>query len=199
MKNKKTVEKYISKNEQWQEVLLLLREILLSTKLEETIKWGIPVYSIEKKNVVGMGSFKAYVGLWFYQGVFLTDDKQKLINAQEGVTKAMRQWRFSSVEEILSEKETIKLYLKEAILNQEQGKGIKPERNKALLIPAELEVILTTNSALKQAFEAFSLSRKREFTEYISEAKRVETKQKRLDKIKPMILEGIGLNDKYRK
>jgi uncharacterized protein YdeI (YjbR/CyaY-like superfamily) len=81
-------------------MLIVMREILCSTELKETIKWGTPVYTINDKNIVGLGSFKSYVGLWFYQGVFLKDEAGVLINATEGITKAMRQWRFNSVEEI---------------------------------------------------------------------------------------------------
>ena len=51
---------------------------------------------------------------------------------------------------------------------------------------------------LATIFESLTLTKKREFTEYISSAKRDDTKQKRLEKIIPMILNNIGLNDKYK-
>ena len=50
--------------------------------------------------MIGIGACKSYSGIWFFNGVFLKDKQKKLINAQEGVTKALRQWRFSSVDEI---------------------------------------------------------------------------------------------------
>jgi len=199
MKNSQTVEDYIKKHEQWEKELIDLREIILSTRLEETIKWGLPVYALDGKNVVGIGAFKSYVGLWFYQGALLADPKQKLINAQEGKTKAMLQWRFSSLEEIRSESETIKEYIEEAIANQKQGKSIKPGRHKPLIIPEELESLLSENKELKEKFNVLSESKQREYAEYVTEAKREETKLVRLDKITPMILQGIGLNDKYKK
>lgn len=52
--------------------------------MEENLKWGMPVYSLEGVNVAGIVAFKNYVALWFYQGVFLKDDKKVLYNAQEG-------------------------------------------------------------------------------------------------------------------
>jgi len=55
------------------------------------------------------------------------------------------------------------------------------------------------NPALKESFNALSLSKKREFAEHIGSAKREETRVQRLEKSIPMILEGIGLSDKYRK
>jgi uncharacterized protein YdeI (YjbR/CyaY-like superfamily) len=68
--------------------------------MTETVKWGVPVYTIEGKNIVGIAGFKAYVGLWFFQGAMLKDKKKKLINAQDGKTKALRQCRLNSVKEI---------------------------------------------------------------------------------------------------
>lgn len=199
MENSRRVEEYITKKGKWKGALTKLREIILSTPLEETIKWGMPVYTLNGKNVVGIGAFKSFVGIWFFQGALLKDEKNKLINAQEGITKALRQWRFTSEEEIERDREIIRQYVEEAINNQKLGKEIKPERQKPLVIPPELQERLAGLPELKAAFDSLSLSKQREFAEYISEAKRSETKQKRLEKITPLILNGIGLHDKYRK
>ncbi len=198
MKRANSVESYIASNGQWKEALLLLRNILTSTSLEEAIKWGMPVYMLNNKNVAGFIAFKSFIGIWFYQGVFLKDPQKKLINAQEGVTKALRQWRFTSIEEIQKEREIILEYLEEAIQNQREGKEIKPDRNKPVLIPPELENAFSENPALKDGFHGLSLAKRREYAEYITTAKRVETRQSRLEKITPMILDGIGLNDQYK-
>ena len=196
MKRFKTVDDYIAGHPEWNEELQLLRDLVSSTELEETVKWGAPVYTINGKNVVGLGAFKSYVGLWFYQGVFLQDEHGFLINAQEGKTQAMRQWRFNALEEI--QPDLIKAYLEEAIQNQKDGKEIKPKRNKELILPTELEEALEQNDLLKASFEAFTPGKKREFADYIREAKRESTRIKRLEKIMPMILQGVGLGDKYR-
>ncbi len=198
MKKYKTPEEYIANNKDWQQSLILLRDILLSTQMTETVKWGVPVYTFEGKNIVGIAGFKSYVGLWFFQGALLKDKKKKLINAQAGKTKALRQWRFNSVKEIETESKTIKQYLEEAISNQKRGKEIKPERKKPLEIPRELIGFFKKDKKVKESFNSLSLSKQREYSEYISEAKRDETKQKRLLKIVPIILKGKGLNDKYR-
>lgn len=198
MKYSKSVDSYIETKIQWKEALLLLRELLNTTPMEETLKWGMPVYTFNNKNVVGFSAFKSYVGIWFYQGVFLNDPKKRLINAQEGITKALRQWRFSSVKEIRDNRETILDYLEESIENQKSGKELKPERNKPLELPAELEHAFSENPLLKERFEALSLSNKRAFAEHVESAKREETRKQRLEKVMPMILAGIGLNDKYK-
>lgn len=199
MQSSKTVDEYILCNEKWQQSLLALREILLSTELVETVKWGSPVYTINNKNVIGLGAYKNYTNLWFFQGALLNDEAKKLINAQEGVTKTLRQWQFVSTKEIHENIDLIKQYLEEAILNQQLGKEVEIVKDITLLIPDELMTILNADSKIKRCFETFSIPRRREFCEYISQAKRAETKQKRLDKIIPMIMESNGLNDKYRK
>ncbi|WP_084157383.1 YdeI/OmpD-associated family protein [Flavobacterium denitrificans] len=180
---------------QWEEELILLKAIIDKTELTETTKWGGCVYVYDKKNVVGIGGFKDYFALWFFNGVFLKDEKKKLINAQEEVTKSLRQWRFSSKEEI---DETVILeYIKEAIENEKQGKVIKPSKKEAI-VSELLNKEMTQNPALKEAFEKFSPYKQYEFLEYIETAKQEKTKISRIEKVLPMILANVGLNDKYR-
>ena len=198
MEKPTNVDEYIANNEKWQAPLELLRELVLSTGLKETIKWMFPTYTLEGKNIVALCAFKEYFGVWFFQGGTLQDDLKVLSNAQEGKTKAMRQWRFNNIDEIKSE--TVLTYVHEAIQNQKDGKIIKPTRTKKpLIIPPELQSLLDQDSTLTNHFETFSLGNKRDFAEYISTAKRAATKVKRIEKIIPMILQGIGLNDKYKK
>jgi uncharacterized protein YdeI (YjbR/CyaY-like superfamily) len=188
---------YIEKKQQWKPELELLRKVVLACDLEETIKWGAPVYMSNGKNILGLSAFKSYVGLWFFQGGTLKDTHKVLMNAQEGKTAAMRQWRFSSLEEI--DVNLIKTYVKEAIDNQEKGNIIKPQKNtKPLIIHPLLQKELASNTEFSKQFESFSLSKKREYADHISEAKREATQQKRLEKIIPMILNGVGLYDKYK-
>lgn len=151
----------MGKQDKWKESLMRFREILVATELTETIKWGVPVYTLNGKHVAGIGAFKSYVGIWFFQGAFLKDPHKKLVNAQK-------------------------------------GKEIKPYKKKPLIIPDELNAKIEMDQELKTGFDELSLSKQREYAEYISETKREETKLKRLEKIIPMIKEKIGLSDKYR-
>ncbi len=199
MKKAGSVKEYISSCGEWKESLELLKELLGSSTLSESIKWGMPVYTLDNKNVVGFSAFKSWVGIWFYQGVFLKDKKGMLINAQEGTTKGLRQWRFKSADEIRAHRDTILAYLEEAIRNQEQGKEIKPDRNKTLEIPRELQQAFNQDPSLKDSYHSLSLSKRREFAEHIGSAKQEKTRQQRLQKAIPMIREGIGLSDNYRK
>ncbi len=196
MKRYQTVDDYIANAEHWQPELMRLREILQSTPLIETVKWGGPCYTHEGKMAVGIGGFKSYFGLWFFQGALLSDKESVLINAQEGKTKALRQWRFSSAKEIKARQ--IKAYVKEAIQLQNEGVEIKADRRQPLVIPPELKTALAADSDAQKAFAELTKGRQREYADYISGAKREQTKAKRLEKILPMITAGAGLNDKYR-
>ena len=182
-------------NHLWEEELLLLKFIIDKTELEETIKWGGPVYVYNKKNVIGIGGFKDYFTIWFYNGVFLKDEKKKLINAQEDKTKSLRQWRFKSKEEV-NEKEVLE-YITEAIENEKHGKIIKPSKKEAI-VSELLQKEMNQNPALAEAFQKFSPYKQYEFLEYIETAKQEKTKLTRIEKVIPMILGNVGLNDKYR-
>ena len=199
MKRPQSVDEYIASSGHWEKTLRLLRKLISSTALEETVKWGMPVYTLHGKNVVGFSAFKAWTGLWFYQGVFLKDPARKLINAQEGTTKGLRQMRFASIQEIEESREIILAYLWEAIKNQKAGKAIKPERNKPVDIPEELNDVFNLNTALRDGFNALSLSKRREYAEFVGSAKLTETRKQRLEQVIPLILKGTGLNDGYRK
>ncbi len=197
MQSNKTVEEFIARYDKWKEPLLKFREIMLATELTETMKWGSPVYTLGGKHVAGMGTFKSYVGIWFFQGAYLKDPHKRLVNAQEGKTLALRQLRFATNEEV--DYELVKEYVAEAIQNQKEGKEIKPEKNKPLIIPDELLANFEVDEELKKCFGDLTLSKQREYSEYISDAMREETKQKRLEKIIPMIKQKIGMSDKYNR
>lgn len=196
MESHKSVKHYIHNKKQWTNELVTLREILLSTGMKEEVKWGVPVYSYEGKNVAGIAAFKSYVGLWFYQGALLKGAKKKLVNAQEGKTKALRQWRFTSMKEI--DEKLIRTYLKEAIQNVKAGKEIKPDRDKPIAIPKELSSHLKKTPSDLKAFNLLSKGKQREYAEHIEEAAKPETKSRRIKKILPMIVNGDGLHDKYK-
>jgi uncharacterized protein YdeI (YjbR/CyaY-like superfamily) len=188
--------KYVwDKVNNWEEELLFLKSIIDKTPLEETVKWGGPVYVYNKKNIIGIGGFKDYFTIWFFNGVFLKDEKKRLINAQEDKTKSLRQWRFTSKEEV--NEEEVLAYIYEAIENEKQGKIIKPSK-KDPIVSELFQKELDQNLALAAAFEKFSPYKQYEFLEYIESAKQEKTRRSRIEKIIPMILYHIGLNDKYR-
>ncbi|MEO0525827.1 MAG: DUF1801 domain-containing protein [Bacteroidota bacterium] len=196
MDAKEKVEAYYSKEGPFKEGIALLRNLAVTTELEETYKWNFPVYTINKKNVLGICCFKNHFGVWFFNGAFLKDVNKVLENAQEGKTKAMRHWKFTSMDDIDSKK--VLAYIREAIINQKKGIEHEPQRKEKVKIPMLLKIALEEKPGLKIDFEALSPYKQKEYYEYISEAKQEKTKLSRLEKIVPMIKQGIGLNDKYR-
>lgn len=196
MQKIESVDQYIQAHPKWTETLLELRKLLNSTVLTESMKWGGPVYTLDGKNLLGIGAFKNHSALWFFQGALLQHNTSLLINAQEGKTKALRQIRFEA-DSKLDPRELLK-YIEEAISLHKQGKEMKPDLKKEILIPSELTDFFKSNSDLKKAFANLTPGKQREYAEYITNAKRYQTKQNRIEKIIPMIKVGIGLNDKYK-
>lgn len=185
----------MDKKKFWKEEVAYLKSIVDKTNLEEKKKWGIPVYTYGSKDVVGVVDFKSYFGLWFYNGVFLKDDHKLLINANEDETKMLRQMRFTSKDEI--DENIVLLYIEEAIEVEKKGLKLPPKNNK-IEVPDLLMESFEENPELKEAFSEFPRYKQNEFMQYLTSAKMDRTRKERLNKISPMILRGIGLNDKYR-
>lgn len=192
-----SVEEYIELNSHYADELSILRNIINSTNLDETVKWSMPTYCYNGKNVIGIGAFKNHFCLWFHNGVFLKDNENLLINAQENKTKALRQMRFEIKADI--NKTAVLAYVKEAIENQIAGREIKTRRaTKTVVIPSELKRVLDADQTLSISFKNLTQGKQREYCEYIDTAKREATKLKRLEKITPMIIQSVGLHDKYK-
>lgn len=208
LSDSKKVDRFIAGQEKWQSQLGQLREIIFPSKAAnplviETMKWSLPTYTVSGKIVISIGSFKNHYALWFHQGVFLKDRHSVLVNVQEGLTKAMRQWRFDENSKV--ESELVKLYVEEAIANQLAGKELKPERkvkhqyqDEKLGLPVELVAAFKLDECLKNAFQALSPGKQKEYALHVGSAKQDKTRRNRIEKIGPMILSGVGLNDKYR-
>jgi len=196
MTNADKVTAYLEKHSKWTEQLKELRSLFQQTELIEEVKWGSPTYTLNGKLVAGISAFKNHYAIWFHQGSFLKDTQERLINAQEGTTRGMRQWRFEAGDSI--ESQLILSYVQEAIENSLAGKEIKPQRKQGVTIPKVLQEALKNNPKLKAAFTELTPGKQREFAYYILAATQEKTKHSRLEKITPMILSKVGLNDQYK-
>ncbi len=186
---------YLKKHDKWRKFLEPAREVMLSTELKEAVKWGAPAYTLNGKNLIGLTGFKNHCAIWFHNGVFLKDKEKKLVNAQEGTTKGLRQWRFEEGDKFPTR--LVKSYVLETMDNARAGKAIKPEPKK-LLMPTELESALGKSKRLEKAFKSLTPGRQKEYAQHIGSAKQEKTRLSRLEKAKPMILDGVGLNDAYK-
>lgn len=175
----------------------LLLQIIRKSELEETVKWGAPVFCLNGKNVVSAGGFKNFSAIWFYNGVFLKDPLKVLITASEGKTKALRQWRFTDINQI--RENDIMAYIQEAIQNEKEGKALPKETPKPVgELPNEILLLLESNKKLNANWNNLTPYKQKEYIEFISSAKREETRKNRLEKMCQLLAEGKGLYDKYK-
>jgi len=146
--------------------------------------------------VVSLVAFKPYAGLWFHQGALLDDPLGVLVRPDGSSTKAQRQWRFTEGDKVSSRR--VQDYLRRAILLAEKGRKVASERGRPVDVPQALARLVDADERLRAAFDALSLSKRREYAEFIAQARQEATVLRRLEKILPMIREGVGLNDRYR-
>jgi uncharacterized protein YdeI (YjbR/CyaY-like superfamily) len=188
------VDFFFMKASKWQEAYEALRTIVLDCGLTEELKWGCPCYTLKKKNIVLIHGFKEYCALLFMKGTLLKDPKGILIQQTENV-QAARQIRFTSVQQIVKMKTTLKAYVREAIKVEESGLEVKLKKTKEFTMPAEFKSKLARSPALKRAFAALTPGRQRGYLLYFSSAKQSTTRESRIEKYAPQILDGKGLED----
>lgn len=174
-----------------------LRALVLELGLKEELKWGAPNYT-QNGIVCGILAFKKHLSVWFYRGA-LPSDPYKVLIAASNSTQAMRQWRFSSASEL--ELKKVREYLLEAMELDRQGIKVKLKKvtDDESEMPEELKAFLEANPMEKAFFESLAPSHRREYKTYIAEAKKAETKERRLERISEMLKARKGLNDKYKK
>ncbi|MEH6680979.1 MAG: DUF1801 domain-containing protein [Sediminicola sp.] len=195
MDRESKIAEFYNRDRPFKQGISILRELALATGLQETYKWGAPVYTWQDKNVLGIMAFKNHFGIWFFNGSFLTDPIGVLQNSQEGTTKAMRHWKFSTHLEL--DREKVLAYMTEAKDNQEMGMVHRPEK-RSMEIPKEFSELFGKDRELKSQFFSLAPYKQREYYAYLASAKREATKLARMEKCILLIQKGMGLNDHYR-
>src|SRR6266487_1817370 len=188
------VDWFFRKAEKWQEEFEKLRMIILDCGLTEELKWGVPCYTFEKRNIVLIHEFKEYCALLFVKGALLNDAKGILITQTEN-TQAARQIRFTNVREIVKMKPILRTYIYEAIEVEKAGLKVNFKKTTEFKIPEEFQKKLDETPALKKAFAALTPGRQRGYLFYFSQPKQSKTRESRVEKCKQQILNGKGLND----
>ena len=188
------VDWFFNKPGQWQQEYAKLRKIVLECDLTEELKWGCPCYTFEKRNIILIHGFKEYCALLFVKGALLKDPKGILIQQTENVQSA-RQVRFTSAREIVKMKGTLKAYIREAIAAEKSGLKVSLKKTSEFAMPEEFKGKLDEVPALKKAFKALTPGRQRGYLLYFSQPKQTKTRQARVEKSVPQILNGKGLND----
>lgn len=193
-KPKPKVKFYFRRADKWKKELARLRAIVLDCGLTEELKWGCPCYTIDDNNIVLIHSFRDYCALLFFNGALLKDTHDLLVQQTKNV-QAARQIRFDSVEEIDELESVVKTYIQEAIEVERAGLKVILKKTAEFDMPEELQLRLDEDPAFRTAFEALTPGRQRGYILHIGAAKQAKTRESRIEKYRPQILEGKGLND----
>ena len=188
------VDWFFNKNTKWQDEYSALRALVLDCGLTEELKWGCPCYTRQKSNIVLIHGFKNYCALLFMQGALLKDVKGILVQQTENVQSA-RQIRFLNLQEIVKNKAIIKAYIKEAIEIDRAGLKVRLKKTVEYKVPKEFQIVLDDMPELKTAFKALTPGRQRGYLLYFSAAKQAKTREARIEKYIPKILNGKGVED----
>ena len=179
----------------WKSELEKLRAIILACGLDEELKWGVPVYTFQKSNIVLIGAFKENCVISFFKGALLNDAAGILSKPGEN-TQAGRVVRFADVREIARLEPVLKAYIYEAVEAEKAGLKVKFKETSEFSIPEEFQTKLDEIPALKTAFQALTPGRRRAYILYFSQPKQSQTRASRVEKSIPQILIGKGLNDR---
>ncbi len=202
MKDKR-IDDYIAKAQPFaQPVLKHLRELVHKAcpDVTETIKWGMPSFEY-KGPYFGIASFKKHCVAGFWKAKLINDPKGYLGERKNHGGEAMGHLGcITSLKDLPPDKAMID-FLKQAKKLNDEGVKLerKPAAKKPLKIPKELTLALNKNKKAKTTFENFSPSHKREYAEWISEAKTEPTKLKRLQTTIEWLEEGKSRNWKHKK
>lgn len=187
------VDAYLEASDQWPAEIAALRPILLAAGLEEQIKWGKPCYSVGDANIVIVQEFTDHLALMFFKGILL-DDPDGILQEQGPNSHAARRMTFESVQDVEHLADRVASYLAQAIAVEEAGLELpaRPEEELA----EELHERLAGDPDLSVAFDELTPGRQREYNLHVSGAKQASTRERRVDRIVPRILDGKGLRDR---
>lgn len=188
------VDFFFHKAPKWQQELEQLRTIALDCGLQEALKWGCPCYTFQNSNIVLIHAFKDYCAFLFFKGALLSDANSILIQQTANV-QAARQARFTGTGEITAQASALKAYIYEAIEVEKAGLKVSFKKTQQFEMPAEFQTKLNAMPGLKTAFEALTPGRQRAYLLHFAQAKQAKTREARIEKQIPNILNGKGLND----
>ena len=193
------IDAYIARSAEFaRPILTHLREVVHEAcpDVEETMKWSMPHFMYEGM-LCGMAAFKQHCTFGFWKGALIV--KPGDIPGE----KAMGQFGTIRSMDALPPRRTIAKYVKEAMRLNEQGvrnpARSKPRNRKPVEVPADLEAALRKNRKARATFDALSPSHRREYVEWITEAKREETRARRVETAVEWMTDGKSRNWKYEK
>jgi uncharacterized protein YdeI (YjbR/CyaY-like superfamily) len=187
------VDAYLEASELWPVEIRTLRPLLLAAGLDEQIKWGKPCYSHDDVNITIIQEFSDNLALMFFKGILL-DDPAGVLEEVGPNSRAARRMLFRSVEDVETHADVVTAYVEEAIAVEDAGTEVPP-RPEETLAP-ELAERLAGDPELAETFDELTPGRQREYNLHVSGAKQTSTRERRVDRIVPRVLEGKGLRDR---
>jgi uncharacterized protein YdeI (YjbR/CyaY-like superfamily) len=188
------VDEHLRKAKKWREESYELRRMILDCSLIEELKWGQPCYTLQGKNIVLIGKFKEYCSLLFFKGALLKD-AHGILQRPGKHTQAGRLIKLTSLQEIKEMEAILKAYIQEAIEVEKAGLKVKLKKHSEFKVPEELQKKMEEGGAFKAAFQALTPGRQRAYFYFFSAPKLSKTREARVEKCVPRILEGKGLLD----
>ena len=188
------VDWFFNEDTRWQQAYGKLRTVLLGCDLTEELKWGVPCYTLDGQNVVLIHGFKEYCALLFFKGVLMKDFNAILVRQTANVQSG-RQIRFTGAAQIEELKHVLKAYVMDAIAVEKSGQEVAFKKTEEFSMPLEFQIQLDELPELKTAFEALTPGRQRGYLLHFSSAKQAKTRESRVEKCIPKIMEGKGLDD----
>ena len=196
------IDAYIAKSEEFAKPILEHFRTLVHKAcpdVEETIKWGFAFFDY-KGPFCSMAAFKQHCAIGFWKASLMKDPKLISNAKSEGAMGHLG--RIASLKDLPSDK-VLLAYLKEAAKLNADGIKLpakqKPNKKKELVVPDYFVKILKKNKKAKETFNGFSYSQKKEYVEWITEAKTEETRNKRIATTIEWLAEGKIRNWKYAK
>lgn len=180
--------------EKWSKEVDRLRKIALACGLTEELKWSKACFTYQGKNVAIAIPLKESCAFSFFKGALL-EDRQHLLE-RIGQAQAGRWIKFTSVAGISKSEPTLREYIQQAIEVEASGKKVQLKKASEYVAPEELTARLNGDPKLKAAFEALTPGRRKFYIFHISSAKQSATRAARVEKCVPMILKGLGLNER---
>jgi len=177
----------------WANPLVLLREIMLQSGLEEEAKWGQPTYTLKGKNVAMIFSLKDSCGINFFKGVLLKDDAKILVPAGANSNVA-RMLKISTAAEVSQLEPHIHAYVAEAIELEKSGAKV-PKPTEREPMPETLVNWLENDTQLQKAWDLLTPGRQRSYILHVGSAKQEQTQLNRIEKCIPKIYAGKGFNE----
>ena len=196
------IDLYISKSAEFAKPILMhLRELIhvACPDVEETIKWSFASFDY-KGPMCSMAAFKQHCAFGFWKASLMKD--KTLTKNAESESAMGHYGKITSLKDLPSDKKII-AHIKEAMVLNEKGIKLPPKKvtkeKKEIVIPEYFLKELKKNKKAFTTFEAFSPSHKREYIEWITEAKTDETKNRRMKTAIEWMSEGKSRNWKYMK